>query len=39
VAGQEPVCDVQPEKDCLAWVRDAQHERIADGLHMSCPSR
>src|SRR5215210_5708168 len=35
MAGHEPVRDAQPEQDCLARVRDAQHECVADCLHMS----
>jgi hypothetical protein len=39
VATHQPVCDFQTKKDGLAWVRDAQHERVADGLHMSGAGR
>jgi hypothetical protein len=39
MAGHETVCDVQPEADCLPRVRDAQQDRVADRLHMSCAGR
>jgi hypothetical protein len=39
MAEHEPVGDVQAEKDRLAWVRDAQHDRVADRLHMRCARR
>jgi hypothetical protein len=39
MAGHEPVRDLKPEQDCLARVRDAQHDCVADCLHMSGASR
>jgi hypothetical protein len=35
VTAHHPVGDVQPNQDGLRWVRDAQHEGIADGLYLS----
>ena len=31
--------DVQAKKDRLTRVRDAQHDRVADRLHVSCARR
>ena len=30
---------VQAEKDGLTRIRDAQHDRVADGLHVNCVRR
>jgi hypothetical protein len=34
VPRQQPAGQVEAEQDCLAWVRNAQHEGVADRLHM-----